>query len=252
MLVYNSVKARRAYNHHHHSPLRSRKPDPPPFDERAGSGHPAAEPASKPASNLGRFLDSTTPSVPAHNLPKMKMRGWRSCDVEYRPYFSLGDLWESFKEWSAYGAGVPLLLDDGSDCVVQYYVPYLSGLQLYGHSCLPALRLGQCGEESDGDSYMDSSSDGSSDSEPVRGLKSKAWSRSRLSTTSMLRMKRLSLSENPAHLQEEFSSDDGEDGNSEGCLLFEYLEQDPPHCREPLADKANFRSCRLLPRTKDP
>lgn len=178
--------------------------------------------------------------------------------MEYRPYFSLGDLWESFKEWSAYGAGVPLLLDDGSDCVVQYYVPYLSGLQLYGHSCLPALCLGRCGEESDGDSCMDSSSDGSSDSEPVRGLKSKACSRSRLSTTSMLRMERLSLSENPARLQEEFSSDDGEDGNSEGCLLFEYLEQDPPHCREPLADKISdlagcfpelkiLRSCDLLP-----
>lgn len=42
----------------------------------------------------------------------------------------LGDLWESFKEWSAYGAGIPLLLN-GSDSVVQYYVPYLSGIQLY-------------------------------------------------------------------------------------------------------------------------
>ena len=36
-------------------------------------------------------------------------------------------------EWSAYGAGVPLVLD-GSDPVVQYYVPYLSGIQLYVES----------------------------------------------------------------------------------------------------------------------
>lgn len=43
----------------------------------------------------------------------------------------LGDLWEAFKEWSAYGAGVPLLLNN-TDGVVQYYVPYLSGIQLYG------------------------------------------------------------------------------------------------------------------------
>lgn len=50
--------------------------------------------------------------------------------MEYQPYFVLGDLWESFKEWSAYGAGVPLILND-SDSVVQYYVPYLSGIQLY-------------------------------------------------------------------------------------------------------------------------
>lgn len=61
------------------------------------------------------------------------MRGWRTCDVEFQPYFTLGDLWESLTEWSAYGAGVPLILE-GGDCVVQYYVPYLSGIQLYGES----------------------------------------------------------------------------------------------------------------------
>lgn len=66
-------------------------------------------------------------------LEQTTMRGWRTCDVEFQPYFVLGDLWESFKEWSAYGAGVPLILND-SDSVVQYYVPYLSGIQLYGAS----------------------------------------------------------------------------------------------------------------------
>lgn len=64
------------------------------------------------------------------------MRGWNSCNVDFQPYFTLGDLWESFKEWSAYGAGVPLVLD-GSKGVVQYYVPYLSGIQLYGESVQP-------------------------------------------------------------------------------------------------------------------
>lgn len=59
------------------------------------------------------------------------MRGWKTCDVEYQSYFALNDLWESFKEWSAYGAGVPLLLDQ-RESVVQYYVPYLSAIQLYG------------------------------------------------------------------------------------------------------------------------
>lgn len=58
------------------------------------------------------------------------LRGWRTCDSQTRPYFVLGDLWEAFKEWSAYGAGVPLLLNN-TDGVVQYYVPYLSGIQLY-------------------------------------------------------------------------------------------------------------------------
>lgn len=58
------------------------------------------------------------------------MRGWRTSDVEYQPYFVLGDLWESFKEWSAYSAGVPLILNE-ANCVIQYYVPYLSGIQIY-------------------------------------------------------------------------------------------------------------------------
>lgn len=52
------------------------------------------------------------------------------CNVEFQSFFELSDLWVSFKEWSAYGVGVPLLLND-SDGVVQYYVPYLSGIQLY-------------------------------------------------------------------------------------------------------------------------
>lgn len=68
------------------------------------------------------------------------MRGWRNGDGgECQPYFVLGDLWESFKEWSAYGAGVPLLLND-TDSVVQYYVPYLSGMQLYAN---PSKSLGK-------------------------------------------------------------------------------------------------------------
>ena len=68
------------------------------------------------------------------------MKGWRTQGDEFRSYFVLGDLWESFKEWSAYGAGVPLLLN-GSDSVVQYYVPYLSGIQLYIDPSKPSLRI---------------------------------------------------------------------------------------------------------------
>ncbi|KAF9593643.1 hypothetical protein IFM89_024460 [Coptis chinensis] len=113
--------------------------------------------------NLDRFLESTTPSVPAQYLSTTRMRGLRTCDVEYQPYFMLADLWESFKEWSAYGAGVPLILND-SDSVVQYYVPYLSGIQIYGDS-MKSPKLRRPGEESDGDYSRDSSSDGSSDYE---------------------------------------------------------------------------------------
>ena len=59
--------------------------------------------------------------------------------MDSRPYFLLGDLWESFREWSAYGAGVPLVLN-GSDSVIQYYVPYLSAIQLFADPSRPASR----------------------------------------------------------------------------------------------------------------
>ncbi|KAH9795062.1 hypothetical protein KPL71_005099 [Citrus sinensis] len=177
------------------------------------------------------------------------MRGWKTCDVEYKPYFVLGDLWESFKEWSAYGAGVPLILNN-TDCVVQYYVPYLSGIQIYGDSSKFSQKSRQPGEDSDSD-FRDSSSDGSSDCEADRGLK---YCRDEIT----LRMDRFSLRDQQTALQEGFSSDEGESTNSQGRLLFEYLERDVPYSREPLADKISdlafrfpmlktLRSCDLLP-----
>lgn len=42
----------------------------------------------------------------------------------------MGEFWARFREWSAFGAPVPLVLEDGT-AVTQFYVPYLSGLQLY-------------------------------------------------------------------------------------------------------------------------
>lgn len=60
----------------------------------------------------------------------MNGKGWRTQESDVQPYYCLGDLWESFREWSVYGAGVPLLLN-GKDSIMQYYVPFLSGIQLY-------------------------------------------------------------------------------------------------------------------------
>ncbi|KAK9115441.1 hypothetical protein Syun_022238 [Stephania yunnanensis] len=191
---------------------------------------------SSALNNLDRFLESTTPSVAAHYLSTKRMR---SCDVEYHPYFSLHDLWESFKEWSAYGAGVPFILNH-SDSVVQYYVPYLSAIQIYGYgdTLNTSTNLRRPGEDSDSDYYRDSSSDGSSDGELERNFR-EHWTASYLNRELPVRMDRLSLRDNPVAAQEGFSSDDGEAGNSRDCLLFEFLEQDPPYSREPLADKAS-------------
>jgi hypothetical protein len=63
-------------------------------------------------------------------------KGWGQSDADDSlPFFTLGDLWDAFRECSAYGTAVPLVLNgrsESSDGVVQYYVPYLSAIQLYG------------------------------------------------------------------------------------------------------------------------
>ncbi|KAG9450515.1 hypothetical protein H6P81_010480 [Aristolochia fimbriata] len=267
---YNPVKARKNQQHQLQrnrtngglvTPASAKgKPvnlDTPEPESRTTSEEPAVPSSTSTrslTSNLDRFLESTTPSIPAQYLSKTRMRGLRTCDIEFQPYFTLGDLWDSFKEWSAYGAGVPLILN-GSDSVVQYYVPYLSAIQLYGESSRTSTKSRRAGEDSDGDYYRDTSSEGSSDSELERNLQ---WSGSFMVSEATQRMDRFTLREKHlVGLQEGFSSDDGEVGNSQGRLLFEYFERDQPYSREPLADKISdlssrcpelkaLRSCDLL------
>ncbi|CAH2037598.1 unnamed protein product [Thlaspi arvense] len=208
--------------------------------------------AASSSSNVERFLESVTPSVPAHYLSKTTVRERRGSDVDLQaPYFVLGDVWESFAEWSAYGTGVPLALNNSNykDRVFQYYVPSLSAIQIYADSdaLSSSLHARRPGEESDSD-FKDSSSEGSS-SESERGL---SYPKEQISS----RMDQLSLRKEH---QEDSSSDDGEPSlSSQGRLIFEYLERDLPYIREPFADKMSdlasrfpelktLRSCDLLP-----
>ncbi|EEF43036.1 uncharacterized protein LOC8275589 [Ricinus communis] len=208
------------------------------------------------STNLDRFLEYTTPVVPAQYLPKTSVRGWRNHETEHQPYFVLGDLWESFKEWSAYGAGVPLLLN-GSETVMQYYVPYLSGIQLYIDPARPSPRLRRPGEESDAESSRDSSTDGSSDYGAERGVNG-VWgpqTQNNITDANIQSLNRLSLRNKHSRGS---SSDEYEISNPPGRLVFEYMEHASPFTREPLADKISaltcnfpglktFRSCDLLP-----
>jgi hypothetical protein len=94
----------------------------------------AGAPATARRCNLELFLEATTPVVPTTACSSKKsMNGWKQSDEENAlPFFSLGDLWDGFRESSAYGIAVPIVLNGCSDGVVQYYVPYLSAIQLYG------------------------------------------------------------------------------------------------------------------------
>ncbi|KAK4741723.1 hypothetical protein SAY87_025311 [Trapa incisa] len=88
-------------------------------------------------SNLCCFLNYTTPVVQSHFLPKTKMKSlnkfWHPWEREKIKYFTLGDLWCCYDEWSAYGAGVPIILNT-RETLIQYYVPYLSAIQIFTSS----------------------------------------------------------------------------------------------------------------------
>ncbi|KAJ0253879.1 hypothetical protein HA466_0114840 [Hirschfeldia incana] len=188
-------------------------------------------------SNLDRFLEHTTPLV--HPLK-------RRCESECHRYFVLEDLWESFAEWSAYGAGVPLHMH-GSDSTVQYYVPYLSGIQLYVVD--PSNKARSPGEDND------VSSEGSSSSR-LDKLPNHVKTLENAVDLSVNELNRVSLGDQS--VTGSLSSGETEISNPHGRLLFEYLEYDPPFGREPLANKISdlasrfpelmtYRSCDLSP-----
>ncbi|XVE92806.1 hypothetical protein REPUB_Repub01dG0134000 [Reevesia pubescens] len=176
-------------------------------------------------SNLECFLHCTTPTVKSQFLPKSEIRNlnrlWHPWERENVEYFTLADLWNCYDEWSAYGAGVPIVLNN-SETLVQYYVPYISAIQIFtSNSSVNGFRE----ETESGDGERDSFSDSCSD----ESESDKLWR------------------------WDGCSSEDG--GGSEqdslwhvnnrlGYLYFQYFERSTPYGRVPLMDKINGLSRR--------
>ncbi|KAL8490589.1 hypothetical protein ACS0TY_022556 [Phlomoides rotata] len=199
-------------------------------------------------SNLDRFLEHTTPVVQSQHFPRTSMQAWKNRNCEFHPYFILADLWESFREWSVYGAGVPLVLN-GTDSVIQYYVPSLSGIQLYVDPSRNVMEQ-RPGEESDNSSSSDGDNEGGSEAraDNYRG----SWNQPSATSQGHNRF-------TGGNHTFSGSSVDGVDvSDPPGLLIYEYLERELPFHREPLADKMSvlasrspvlktFRSCDLTP-----
>ncbi|KAM7479539.1 hypothetical protein LguiA_027752 [Lonicera macranthoides] len=85
-------------------------------------------------SNLQCLLRSVTPMVPSKPIPQSCLydinNTWKPAGKPITESFTLSDLWGCYDEWSAFGAGTQVLLNNG-ETLDQYYVPYLSGIQLY-------------------------------------------------------------------------------------------------------------------------
>ncbi|KAL5730161.1 hypothetical protein ACHQM5_003019 [Ranunculus cassubicifolius] len=168
-------------------------------------------------SNLECVLNSTTPIVPSRFLSKNAMRNfseiWHPWDKENIEFFTLGDLWSCYDEWSAYGVGVPIALNK-DETVVQYYVPYLSAIQIFTSNTSIGSIRDESGECETRDSLSDSCSD---ETESEKSWRWEAGS----SNDSGLEQDRLCVTQNERL----------------GYLYFEYFERSTPYGRVPLMDK---------------
>lgn len=97
-------------------------PGTPPVKTSATSASTSTTGLPDDATNIEAFVASTTPVFVA--------RRRRAEETSSSSSYALKDLWASFVEPSAFGAEVPLRLQEGLD-VSQYYVPFLSGMQLF-------------------------------------------------------------------------------------------------------------------------
>ncbi|KAK2978086.1 hypothetical protein RJ640_022544 [Escallonia rubra] len=149
---------------------------------------------------------------------------WQPVKKGITKYFTLGDLWECYDEWSAYGAGTPVVLNNGEN-VVQYYVPYLSAIQIYVNKSSAISRYDTDPVEFEVDSWSD---DSGSDklSRSLSNNSSKAWDAtsadSSIDHEGALPMK-----------------------DRLGNLYFEYYDTCSPYWRILLMDKVN-NLCRLV------
>ncbi|XP_062118073.1 uncharacterized protein LOC133831697 isoform X2 [Humulus lupulus] len=118
------------------------------------------------SSNLERFLRSITPIVSSRTLPQPPSKNTFE-------YFTLGDLWDCYGEWSAFGVGTPVQLDSG-ETVLQFYVPYLSAIQIYCNKSVVASNSNSDSAEFESDSWSDDS--GSDNlSRSLSNNSSRAW-----------------------------------------------------------------------------
>ncbi|KAK7269011.1 hypothetical protein RIF29_21726 [Crotalaria pallida] len=179
--------------------------------------------------NLERLLQCLTPDVPSKIIPKSCLndvnRQWLplSKDEDKFECFTLKDLWGCYDEWSIFGAGTPVVLENG-DTVNQFYIPFLSAIQIYSYKPVgapsPRNRSERNnGAEFDSDSSSDETHDGKSRlSRSSSGSSNKAWDASSFG----------SISDQVGLLA---------NGEKLGYLNFQYTETAPPHLRVPLSEK---------------
>ncbi|KAL1194095.1 hypothetical protein V5N11_014130 [Cardamine amara subsp. amara] len=168
--------------------------------------------SSKGRSNLERFLLGITPKPPSFSLPQEHGK-------DEMEYFRLGDLWDGYDEMSAYGFGSQVDLNNG-ETVMQYFVPYLSAIQIQTNK--PSLISRNQNEVVDSES-----SECWSDSESEK-LLSRSMSNDSSKTWDAVSDDSVFDPDGTPLLRDRF-----------GGLDFKFIDRDPPYKRVPLTDKIN-------------
>ncbi|OIV90694.1 hypothetical protein TanjilG_15080 [Lupinus angustifolius] len=201
--------------------------------------------------NLERLLQCFTPDLPKKILPKSCLndvnKQWLPIGKDRIEYFTLKDLWECYDEWSVYGAGTPLVLKSG-DTLTQFYIPFLSAIQIYtnNHVQAPSPRNG--GVDNDGVGFeSDSSSDSSGSGDLCRSSR-KSDSSSDDGGGSGGLYRSSSSGNNSSKEWDDTSYDSSSDQVPKeeilGYLNFQYTETTQPFLRVPLAEKiAELAKC---------
>ncbi|CAF2109202.1 unnamed protein product [Brassica oleracea var. botrytis] len=179
--------------------------------------------SSDARSNLERLIGGITPKPPSFSLSQSCENDlnslWIQESKDETEYFKLSDLWDCFDELSAYGLGSKVDLNNG-ESVMQYYVPYLSAIQIYT-SKAPAISRNQSevvdcesecwSDDSETEKFSRSMSSGSS----------KVWD---------------SVSDDSAYELDGISSPVRD---KLGYVEFQYFESAKPNLRVPLTTKVN-------------
>lgn len=184
-------------------------------------------------SNLQSFFVHSSPVVPVQNGDEA------TCSSSY---FSLKDLWSSFDEWSAYGTEIPMRVNVNGvwQDIIQCYVPYLSGLQLFGADHARRIRASSYSSD---DEAVSSNSSAACDSSSNSSCTSSGASTASVDSDCEVDSKDSPVSSGARHSKALFASGQGSVLHKQQSLgepgkpLFEVFESESPYARSPLSDR---------------
>ncbi|XP_048333984.2 uncharacterized protein LOC107421979 isoform X2 [Ziziphus jujuba] len=196
-------------------------------------------------SNFQCFLQSVTPTihVPSKTSSTEVLNDDDDDDEDQRvgvadQDFSLNELWKLYVEWSLFGVGVPILLNNG-DSVLQYYSPSLSALQFYTKKPFICSTSRVLAKQESSESWSTDDSESSSDDQISVSLSNYSSRNSDITSTSDDFIHDRLHDHEHEHDHHDHHNHDRNTVDHFGHLYCQYNETSSPHDRLPLTEKIN-------------